>query len=45
MICHKRMNYTKEIKKIPVLENSLKILCFNLHTTNINNIELVSQEA
>jgi hypothetical protein len=37
------MNYTKQIKKTPVLENSHKIVGFNLQTTNINNIELVSQ--
>jgi len=39
------MNYTKQIKKPPVLENLLKIVGFTLQTTNINNIELVFQEA
>jgi hypothetical protein len=39
------MKSTKQIKKTPVLENSPKIVGFNIQTTNINNIELVSQAA
>ena len=37
------MNSTNQIKKTPVLENSSKVVGFNIKTTNNNNIELVSQ--
>jgi len=43
LICHNEMNSTNQIKKTPVLENSSKVVGFNIKTTNNNNIELVSQ--
>jgi len=42
LICHNGMNSTKQIKKTPMLENSSKVVGFNIKTTTLNSIELVS---